>query len=367
MARYNSRPRRGNRRPYYKKKRSNRMGQVVAIGAILVIAVLLFLNRSRPGEDPNTVGETDINDVVNSMMSGQDDAEPRSVMALPGSESSTPSLIKEPNVPKVVVVPERVDMDAGANPEVLALVAQIMALYRSDSSKMIQVRETLNTALRTMSMSPKQRILLKGELTQLADIWLFGKAVYSDDPLCDKYMVQSGDNLERIGRNNDVPYQLLMQVNSIKKAASLQAGVQIKVINGPFHAVVNRSDFTMDLYLKDTYVKTYVVGLGRPGRETPTGEWLVEERLLRPTYTDPETGDVIQPSDPEYPIGPCYIKLKGESGEAVGRTGFAIHGTIKPEEIGMNTSSGCIRLHNLEVQEVYGLLAESKSVVRVDP
>ena len=204
-------------------------------------------------------------------------------------------------------------------------------------------------------------------LSEMAAIWLFGKTVYAADPLCDTYLVQSGDNLERIGRNNDVPYQLLMQVNGIKRAKDLKAGVKIKIVNGPFHTVVDRSDYTMDLYLKDRYVKTYVVGLGRPGKETPTGSWLVGERLVRPPYTDPDSGTVIQPDDPEYPVGPYYIKLKGESGEAVGRTGFAIHGTNKPQEIGMNTSSGCIRLRNHEVVEVYGFLAEGKSKVRVDP
>ena len=367
MVRYNSRPRRSNRRSHYNKKRPNRMGPVLVIGVIAVAALVFFLNRDNPSEDPNAAREPDINDVVNALISGQDDAEPRSVMTLPGSDSSTSSRIKEPNVPKVLAAPKVQDMNAGANPEVQARVAEAMALYKSDSSKMIQVRETLNNALRTMPMSLMQRVGIMEELGEMADIWLFGKTVYPDDPLCDTYLVKPGDHLERIGRNNDVPYHLLMEVNGIKRANSLQAGVQIKVINGPFHAVVKRSSFTMDLYLKGTYVRTYDVGLGRPGKETPTGTWLVEERLLRPAYTDPETGDVIQPTDPEYPIGPCYIKLKGESGESVGRTGFAIHGTDKPREIGMNTSSGCIRLRNNQVQEVYGLLAENKSTVRVDP
>ncbi|NQV33453.1 MAG: L,D-transpeptidase family protein [Phycisphaeraceae bacterium] len=366
MARYSSRPRRGNRRPYYKKKHPNRMGQVIVIGVIAVAAVVFFFNRGKPSDDPNTVLEPDINDVVNIMMSGQDEAEPRSVMPLPGSSSGTPSLIKEPNA--IVVAPPKVlDMNAGANPEVQALVAQVMALYRSDSTKMVQVRKTLNKALHDMSMSLAQRTLIMDELTQLADIWLFGKTVYSDDPLCDSYLVKTGDRFERIGRNNDVPYQLLMQVNGIKKASNLRAGVPIKVVSGPFRAVVNRSALTMDLYLKDTYVKTYLVGLGRPGRETPTGEWLVGERLVRPPYWDPETGEKFMPTDSEYPIGPYYIKLEGISGEAVGRTGFAIHGTNKPLEIGMNTSSGCIRLRNNMVQEVYGLLAENKSKVEVKP
>ncbi len=367
MVRYNSRPRRSKRRSHYNKKRPNRMGQVLVIGAVAVAAVVFFFNRTDPAEDPNTVLETDINDVVNTLMSDQDTGETRSVMNLLGSVPGAPDIIKEPNTPALLAPPKREDMNAGANPRVQALVAQTMAVYRADSAKMVQVRETLSEALRMMSMSPMQRMGIMEELSKMADIWLFGNTVYPDDPLCDRYLVQSGDHLERIGKNNDVPYQLLMKVNGIRKASSLQAGVQIKVVNGPFRAVVKRSALTMDLYLRNTYVRTYEVGLGRPGQETPTGEWLVGERLVRPKYTDPDSGAVILPDDPEYPVGPYYIKLKGLSGEAMGREGFAIHGTHKPAEIGMNTSSGCIRLRNNEVEEVYGLLSESKSKVRVDP
>ncbi|MCF7972238.1 MAG: L,D-transpeptidase family protein [Phycisphaerae bacterium] len=369
MARYSSRPRRSNRRSHYNKKRPNRMGQVLVIGVIVVAVLVYMLRRDKGVSDPNAVVH-DINDVVNNMMSGQNDtdADARSVMNLPDSQPVAPTTIQEPNTaPTQSTAAQRQDMNAGTNPEVTSLFAQAMALYKSDTGRMIQVRDTLNEALRTMSMSLSQRMLIKDELTRLAGIWLFGSTVYADDPLCDTYLVQSGDNLERIGRNNDVPYQLLMKINNIRRASSLQAGVRIKVVNGPFNAVVSRSGYTLDLYLKNTYVKTYVVGLGRPGRETPTGTWLVEERLIRPAYTDPDTGSVYQPDDPEYPIGPYFIKLKGLSGETVGRSGFAIHGTNKPQEIGLNTSSGCIRLRNNEVEEVYGLLADNKSKVRVDP
>ena len=158
-----------------------------------------------------------------------------------------------------------------------------------------------------------------------------------------------------------------MRVNGVRKASSLQAGVPIKVVSGPFHAVVDRSEFTMDLYIGTTYVKTYEVGLGQPGKETPTGTWLVKERMVRPPYTDPVTKQHFEPDDPGYPIGSHYISIQGLDGEALGKTGFAVHGTDKPEEIGMNTSSGCIRLRNNEIREVYVLLAENKSTVRVDP
>lgn len=369
MARYNSRSRRSNRRSYYRKKRPNTVARFLVIAVIIAVGVVLFFKRDKAEEQSIPGLDPDINDVVNDIMANGGGDSVRSVMSLPGTGGGDSGVVQEPNVsdiPPVIPVPAR-DLNAGENPEVVTLMAQAQAMYKNDSSKMVEVRTLLNNALKDMSMSASQRMLLKDELSKLAEVWLFGKTVYANDPLCDTYLVKSGDLLQRIGRNNDVPYQFLMAINNISRAENLRASQRIKIVSGPFHAVVKRSELTMDLYLKDTYVKTYIVGLGKPGHETPTGLWKVGPRHYKIQYTDPETKEVFMPDDPGYPIGPYYIELNGLSGEAVGRTGFAIHGTNKPMEIGMNTSSGCIRLRNEEVEEVYTLLAEGKSEVRVDP
>jgi lipoprotein-anchoring transpeptidase ErfK/SrfK len=158
-----------------------------------------------------------------------------------------------------------------------------------------------------------------------------------------------------------------MQINNIAKPESLQAGMMIKVINGPFNVRVYRSSFTMDLYLQNTYVKSFPVGLGKPGMETPTGRWRVkaEGKLVQPIWTDPVTGRTYHPEDPDYPLGSRWIALDGIEGAAVGRTGFAIHGTKNPEQIGTPGSQGCIRLHNGDVITVYNLLMPGVSLVDV--
>ena len=141
----------------------------------------------------------------------------------------------------------------------------------------------------------------------------------------------------------------------------------IKVFNGPFHAIVYRSTFTMDLYLQNTYIRSFTVGLGRPGRETPTGIWRVRQggKAHATTWRDPDTGKVYQPEDPDYPLGSRWIALEGLSGAAKGRTGFGIHGTKDPEQIGKAESRGCIRLHNGDVILIYNLLVPVFSTVEV--
>jgi LysM repeat protein len=196
---------------------------------------------------------------------------------------------------------------------------------------------------------------------------LFSRTVFPEDELCSYYRVQPGDLLSTIGRRFKVPYEILMEINDIRRPEALQAGETIKVINGPFHARVYRSTFTMDLFLQDTYVRSFPVGLGKPGMETPTGLWAVKSggKLIAPTWVDPVSGKKYEPVDPDYPLGSRWIGLEGLKGNAVGRTGFAIHGTKEPDQIGTAGSRGCIRMRNEDAVLLYSLQVPLYSRVEV--
>jgi hypothetical protein len=253
-----------------------------------------------------------------------------------------------------------------SNPEVTNIINGALALINENPSKIIEARSVLNDAL-PMSMSQEQRDFIKKQLSWLADKWLFGRSVFPEDKLCGTYRVESGDHLTAIGKRFKVPYEILMQINNIPRAEALQAGQNIKVINGPFNAKVYRSAFKMDLYLQNTYVRSFDVGLGKPGRETPTGLWCVEPggKLVEPSWTDPDTGKQFLADDPDYPLGSRWIALQGLEGQAKGRTGIAFHGTKDPDLMVGGGSRGCIRLYNGDVVLLYSLLAPTFSQVEV--
>lgn len=265
--------------------------------------------------------------------------------------------------PNLLEIPEPTDEDS---PEVAKLIAEAIGLIGEKPDKIIEARELLKEALPT-SMSNQQRNFVKSHLTALADKWLFSRTVFPQDKLCGSYKVKSGDKLSAIAKQFSVPYEILMQINNISNPQALQAGETIKVINGPFHARVYRSTFTMDLYLQNTFVRSFPVGLGKPGMETPTGLWVVKPggKLIKPVWTDPVTGKTYHPESPDYPLGSRWIGLNGIKGQAKDRVGFAIHGTRKPEEIGTPGSQGCIRLHNGDAILVYNLLEQGLSQVEV--
>jgi LysM repeat protein len=345
MARYLARHIRG--------RRSRNQRRIYIISALLIIAVVVAF-------------------IYGLGSSGKDKGEGETVQVLMESEATDEMqpLASEPILSEVA--PEPVLLEVAPEPtsepnsQVAKLVAEAMALVNTKPPKIIEARDRLNEIL-PMPMGGHQQSVVKKQLSELADKWLFTRTVLPQDRLCSTYKVEGGDQLRTIGRRFKVPYEILMQINKINRPEALQAGGTIKVINGPFHVRVYRSTFTMDLYVQNTFVRSFPVGLGKQDMETPMGLWAVKAdgKLISPTWTDPMSGKTYEAEDPDYPLGSRWIGLEGIKGEAVGRTGFAIHGTKNPEEIGMAGSQGCIRLLNGDAILVYNLLVPKYSRVEI--
>ncbi len=338
-----------------------------AVAVFAVVVFLLFRNHSAGPQE--TAGEESARNSP-AVRRPAESAPTLAAATAPGNDArqSPPSSASDPApVPSqpaeaalsTPVVPP-------ADPQTEAAIAEVLALIRSQPGEVVEVRNRLNKILQT-PMAPQQRQTVKAEMAKLSEKWLFGPTAFPNDTLCDTYMVKRGDLLDIIGRRFKVPYEVLMQINSIPRPQALQAGQALKVVKGPFHAKVYRSTFTLDLYLQDTYVRSFKVGLGKPGYETPTGLWRVQEggKLVKPTWTDPDTGRVYKASDADYPLGSRWIALDGLSGAAMGRTGFAIHGTKDPDQIGTAGSRGCIRMYNGDAVLMYNLLVPLYSQVEV--
>ena len=270
-----------------------------------------------------------------------------------------------PELPKIAPEPAP-GPTVEPNPEAASLITEAAALLGEKPGKIVEARDKLNQALR-MPMSPQQRSSVKEQLSELSNQWLFSRTVLTDDPLCESYQVRSGDTLEKIGNKFKVPHEILETINRINDPRSLQAGLPIKVIKGPFNAKIYRSTFMMDVYLQNTFVRSFRVGLGKDKTETPTGIWHVKSdgKLEKPPWPDPVTGRIVYPEDPEYALGSRWIGLEGLTGEAKNRTGFGIHGTKDPETIGTASSQGCIRMNNGEAILVYNMLFPGLSQVEV--
>jgi lipoprotein-anchoring transpeptidase ErfK/SrfK len=114
------------------------------------------------------------------------------------------------------------------------------------------------------------------------------------------------------------------------------------------------------------YVRSFNVGLGQHG-STPTGTWMVapQGKLKNPKWWGTPDEPAKEAGDPLNPLGKFWIGLNGTDGDAVGKEGFGIHGTIDPASIGKEMSHGCIRLVNENVEWVYQMLVDGKSTIIV--
>jgi LysM repeat protein len=352
-------------------RRELKGGGVFVLVAFIVFAGIVFLLFRGQRAGPQDAAAREVRppapEAAPEAVAGeQEQTLPAMAVETPPEPEPVAASGENPSLPVAAVPTLAVEAASPPEPQIDTAVAEAVDQLRSEPTEIIRVRDELNKLLRLATRS-EQRQNIKDQMAKLSKDWLFGPAVFPGDRLCDTYTVRSGDVLDIIGRRMKVPYQILMQINNIPRPQALQAGRAIKVIHGPFHAKVNRAAFTLDLYLQDTYVRSFKVGLGKPGYETPTGLWRVQERgkLIQPPWTDPDTGRSYQKTDPDYPLGARWIGLDGVDGPARGRTGFALHGTKDPDQIGTAGSRGCIRMYNDDVVLLYNLLAPLYSQVEV--
>lgn len=216
----------------------------------------------------------------------------------------------------------------------------------------------------TAGLPPKDELAARTELRRLGRRTIFSGAVEPGDPFAAYYVLVPGDTLSKVASAHDVTAELLARINNIADVNRITAGRRIKTIRGPFHARVTKSTFTLDVFLGDTLVDHFKVGLGAEGA-TPTGQWRVNSKLKNPTYYSPRGQGIISAGDPKNPLAERWLGLEGIAGEALGQMRYGIHGTIEPESIGKNASLGCIRMHNKDVEVLFDLLIAGKSTVEV--
>jgi L,D-transpeptidase ErfK/SrfK len=97
-------------------------------------------------------------------------------------------------------------------------------------------------------------------------------------------------------------------------------------------------------------VKTYPVGIGVMGWETPEGNYRVVDRQEDPTWMVPlslreKYGIISMPPGSENPLGKYWIGLSIK--------GYGMHGTNFPWGVGRLVSHGCIRLYPEHIAKLY--------------
>jgi lipoprotein-anchoring transpeptidase ErfK/SrfK len=124
--------------------------------------------------------------------------------------------------------------------------------------------------------------------------------------------------------------------------------------NGPYGAgtiVVSTAERRLYLVLGGGQAMRYGVGVGRPGF-TWGGVQTVTMKREWPDWRPPATMLRRRPDLPRYMKGGLENPL-GARAMYLGGTIYRIHGSNEPETIGTAVSSGCIRMTNEDVSDLY--------------
>jgi LysM repeat protein len=216
-----------------------------------------------------------------------------------------------------------------------------------EAGQMAEALEQLSSWYDDPRLSPAERQQLNQTLDQVA-----GTVVYSTQHLLEPpYEVQSGEKLEDIGQRYNVPWKLLAKINGIEDPGGLRAGERLKVVRGPFNAVISLDKRELTLQLANgSYAGRFPIGIGNepPPRE---GTYTVSDKVVNPVYHGRATA--AGAGDEGNPLGNRWIGLGSDLG---------IHGTNRPENIGRTDLPGSISLGPRDIEDVFDILATGSKV-----
>jgi len=201
-------------------------------------------------------------------------------------------------------------------------------------------------------------------LRPIADKLFFSRARYEDDEsgLVGTYVVESGDVPDSVGRQFGMSYQFLniLRGRQDVEDGDLRLGDRFKVLHlkdsSGFELRVDKSEFLLDVFLADCFVRRYPVGIGATETPTPTGTTFIDARERDPAWFHPKTGERIPHGHPDHVIGDYWIRLN--DGE-LGVSGIGFHGyTGEGQAVEAQVSNGCLRMRNEDVAELFNLLPQ---------
>ncbi|HUW62258.1 MAG TPA: L,D-transpeptidase family protein [Candidatus Bathyarchaeia archaeon] len=173
------------------------------------------------------------------------------------------------------------------------------------------------------------------------------------------YSVQRGDSITSIGNSLNTTQGLLLRANGISEDAVLNLNQQIKYTPKDFRIVIERAQCRLFLLDKEGIFKQYTVGLGQPGHETTLGTFKIGNKEKNPTWHKPGVGPILY-GDPRNELGTRWMPLVPDQQGLP--TDLGIHGTIRPETVGLYSSNGCVRLLPADIEELYDLVVRATPV-----
>jgi LysM repeat protein len=236
-----------------------------------------YSTDTQPGETPVPPSATPFDATASTAMSPATPA--------PGAEATSLSGDRYGAVPSTATPITQPTESAPPAPSTSPLAASWPEIQSAlDRQQLAQAHQKLSEFYGNPALSPTEAQQVETLLSQLA-----GSVVYSTEHRLEPpYVVHPGDTLETIAQKYEVPWQLLAKINGIPAADLVQPGQELKVIHGPFSAVVELSKGQLTLMLGDRYAGRFPV-ITEPAASNAEGQWTLEQKLVNP----PSSGEGV--------------------------------------------------------------------------
>ncbi len=215
-----------------------------------------------------------------------------------------PAAAKSARPTAVGQLPDGPDANRPAQEAVRPLFRDMITAARREIAQggvaLVKVLRDLTPMYGKADFSAEESRQLTELLGQLAGEVIYSRKHYLYDP----YPVQPGDTLQQIAQQCRVPWQLLAKINGIREPDRLTPGTKLKLVHGPFDALILLDRYELVLQVEGLYAGRFPIGIGRdqPQRD---GDFRVREKT-------------VQPTDANNPLGKFWIGLDQRLG---------IHGT----------------------------------------
>jgi lipoprotein-anchoring transpeptidase ErfK/SrfK len=314
----------------YSNRGRGRWKRVFIIIVLVQIALVTVYLIAKRGDDQNPEPE----------------ASPSPEVPAP-ADLATPATLPEPSAPVAAA--------AAATPETRAALDDARAAIAG--GQLMQAKEILD---RLVVTSPSdEAIQLLGDV----NIRLLRSPLMM--PGKEYYVIQSGDylyNLYKIAKTFNTTVELIKGMNGLE-TDNIRAGARLLVFNGALSIRVSKQYNHLDLMLDGKLFKRYPVGTGEFGK-TPAVSFTIVDKIVEPPWTRPADNRKIEYGDPENVLGTRWMALTSEEHPEL--TGFGIHGTWERDSIGKQSSAGCVRMLNEDVEELFDLVPRKTTVIITD-
>ena len=146
-----------------------------------------------------------------------------------------------------------------------------------------------------------------------------------------------------------------VEQSAIVDSLSLIPVDSLLLMPGEWRIDIHRDITRLVLSKGDIPVRNYLCAVGNDtiGKSTPDGEYRIIGKIKDPPMYW-HNGTRIPPGDWRNSYGPRWMSLGNAKTGTYKR--YGIHGTNAPNSIGNHISSGCVRMYNEDVIELFDLV-----------